>query len=118
MIKGADLRKRHAPAATDEIVKVDGRLDAGAARRLAKSVVRILRAGLRRCTIDLSAVDAVDSAGVGALMGTIRKMEESGGTAVVVCANPTIRRLFEISGIARLVRVVPNLADVRQIFAA
>ena len=118
MIKGADLRKRHAPAATDEIVKVDGRLDAGAGRRIAKSVVRILRAGLRRCTIDLSAVDAVDSAGVGALMGTIRKMEESGGTAVVVCANPTIRRLFEISGIARLVRVVPNLADVRQIFAA
>lgn len=117
MTKGA-LRKRHTSIPTDEIVKVDGRLDAGSARRLAKSVVRVLRAGLHRCTIDLSAVDAVDSAGVGALMGAIRKLEEASATVVVVCASPTVRRLFEISGIARLVRVVPNLADVQQIFAA
>jgi anti-anti-sigma factor len=103
---------------TDDVVAIDGRLDSSAARCLARSVIRLLRSGLRRCTFDLSAVDAVDSAGVGALMGSIRKMEEAGGTAVIVCANPTVRRLFEISGITRLVRVVPRLADARQTSAA
>lgn len=110
--------KRRPCISTDDVVAIDGRLDAGAARCLARSVVRLLHAGLRRCTFDLSAVDAVDSAGVGALMGSIRKVEEVGGTAVVVCANPTIRRLFEIAGITRFVRVVPTLADVRGTSAA
>jgi anti-anti-sigma factor len=112
------LRKPRPCIATDDVVTIDGRLDATAARCLARSVTRLVQAGLRRCTFDLSGVDAVDSAGVGALMGSIRRLEEAGGTAVLVCRNPTIRRLFEITGIARLVRVVPSLAHVREIFAA
>jgi len=113
------VRNRRARASVaNEVVSVDGRLDASSARGLVRSVSRLLAAGFRRCTIDLSAVDAVDSAGFGSLMGSVRKIEEAGGTAIVVCANPTVRRLFEIAGITRLVHVVRRLSDAAQVPAA
>jgi len=111
-------RKRRVDFAPTEVVSIDGHLDANSARGLMRAIRRLLQSGLRRCILDLTAVDAVDSAGFGTLIGSVRKIEEAGGTSIVVCANPTVRRLFEIAGVTRFVPVVSNFSDVREIFAA
>ena len=55
--------------------------------------------------IDLSAVPFMDSAGLGALIGGIRRARESGGDVAVCCNRPTLVRLLHTTGFDRIVTV-------------
>ncbi len=55
--------------------------------------------------IDLSNVPFMDSAGLGALIGGIRRTRESGGEVAVACGRPTLTRLLHTTGFDRLVPV-------------
>jgi anti-anti-sigma factor len=48
-------------------------------------------------------VPFVDSAGLGALIGAIRRVREVGGEVVVACPCPTLTRLFDTPGFDRIV---------------
>src|SRR5680860_1058187 len=47
-----------------------------------------------RLLIDLSEVPFMDSAGLGALIGGIRRAREHGGEVAVACSRPTLTRLL------------------------
>jgi anti-anti-sigma factor len=115
--KGALVATRRRSPITDTIV-IGPRLDASCAKRLSRSVGRVLESGLRDCTIDMSGVETADSVGFGALIAALRKLGAVGAYVAVVCANPTVRRLFEVAGITRLVPVVSRLDDARSLRAA
>lgn len=103
------LRDRIAPTT----IVVGRRLDATSAKRFGRSIAKLVAAGARECIIDMSEVEALDSSGFGSLIAAFRKMEEVGGSVIVVCNNPTICRLFEIAGISRIVPVVTTIAAAR-----
>ncbi len=65
--------------------------------------------GVPRLIIDLSAVPFMDSAGLGALIGGIRKVRDSEGEVVVACSRPTLTRLLHTTGFDRIVTVTENL---------
>ena len=56
--------------------------------------------------IDLSGVPFMDSAGLGALIGGIRKIREAEGEVVVVCDRPAVLRLLHTTRFDRMVTVV------------
>lgn len=58
-----------------------------------------------RVVIDLSDVPFMDSAGLGALIGGIRKIRESGGRITVACSRPNLMRLLHTTGFDRIVPV-------------
>lgn len=58
-----------------------------------------------RLLIDLSEVPFMDSAGLGALIGGIRRVRESGGEVAVACARPALTRLLHTTGFDRIVSV-------------
>jgi anti-sigma B factor antagonist len=64
-----------------------------------------------RMVIDLSAVPFVDSAGLGALIGGIRRTRELGGHVAVACTRPTLVRLLRTSGFDRIVTVAESVAE-------
>jgi anti-sigma B factor antagonist len=64
-----------------------------------------------RLVIDLSAVPFMDSAGLGALIGGIRRAREAGGDVAVACSRPTLTRLLHTTGFDRIVPVTENLDD-------
>jgi anti-anti-sigma factor len=101
-----------------EIVQVGTRLVASNAKRFGRSMLRLAQRSAVLCIIDMSDVDVVDSSGFGSLIAAIRKVEEAGGAAAIVCTNPTVRRLFEVAGITRIVPVVTHVADARTILEA
>ncbi len=101
-----------------EIVEVGSRLVASNAKRFARSMARMLGRTSVLCIIDMSDVEVVDSSGFGSLISAVRKVEEGGGAAAVVCTNPTVRRLFEVAGVTRIVPVVTRIADARAILHA
>ena len=61
--------------------------------------------------IDLSGVPFVDSAGLGALIGGIRRIRELGGQVAVVCSRPTLARLLRSTGFDRIVTVAETVAE-------
>lgn len=62
-----------------------------------------------RLLIDLSAVPFMDSAGLGALIGGIRRAREAGGEVAVACSRPTLTRLLHTTGFDRIVPVTETL---------
>jgi anti-sigma B factor antagonist len=64
-----------------------------------------------RLLIDLSSVPFMDSAGLGALIGGIRRARESGGEVAVACSRPTLTRLLHTTGFDRIVPVTETVDD-------
>ena len=61
--------------------------------------------------IDMSEVPFVDSAGLGALIGGIRRARESGGDVAVCCNRPTLVRLLHTTGFDRIVTVADTVDE-------
>jgi anti-sigma B factor antagonist len=65
----------------------------------------------RYLLIDLSSVPFMDSAGLGALIGGIRRAREAGGDVAVACSRPTLTRLLHTTGFDRIVPVKETVED-------
>lgn len=61
--------------------------------------------------IDLSAVPFMDSAGLGALIGGIRRARENGGEVAVACSRATLTRLLHTTGFDRIVPVTETVDE-------
>jgi anti-sigma B factor antagonist len=62
-------------------------------------------ASTQRLLIDLSSVPFMDSSGLGALIGGIRRAREADGDVTVACSRPTLTRLLHTTGFDRIVSV-------------
>ena len=58
-----------------------------------------------RVAIDLPPTEFCDSTGLGVLIGARRRLSDSGGSIVVVCANPRIRKLLDLTGLDKVLDV-------------
>jgi anti-sigma B factor antagonist len=61
--------------------------------------------------LDLSGVTFVDSAGLGALIGSIRRTRELGGQVAVACTRPNLVRLLRSVGFDRIVIIAETVAE-------
>ena len=67
---------------------------------------------------DLSGVPFLDSAGLGALIGAVRRIRETGGEAAVCGPRPSVNRALEIVGLHRIVGVASSVADAIELLSA
>ena len=70
-------------------------------------------ASLGNVIIDLSEVPFMDSAGLGALAGGIRRTRDAGGEIVVSCNRATLVRLLQTTGFDKIVSVVDTVDEAR-----
>jgi anti-sigma B factor antagonist len=116
--KKATITHRRRRETIGDAIRVDRRLDADTAKRFMRSMTKLVDSGLRECIIDMSQTEAVDSSGSGSLVAAARKMSDVGGAVAIVCTNATVRRLFEIAGITRLVPVFSRIEEARAVVAS
>jgi anti-sigma B factor antagonist len=86
-----------------------GELESYTVSQFREALAETVPAG--RLLIDLSGVSFVDSAGLGALIGGIRRARELGGQVVVACSRPTLIRLLRTTGFDRIVVVAETVAE-------
>ena len=67
--------------------------------------------------IDLSDVPFMDSAGLGALIGGIRRTREAGGEVAVACSRASLTRLLHTTGFDRIVPVSESVDEAAQALA-
>jgi anti-sigma B factor antagonist len=87
------------PAGADGVVvAAAGELHMSTAPALGAHLRAAVRDGASRLVIDLSAVQFIDSTGLGVLLNASREIARAGGELALVCSNPTVLRLFTITG--------------------
>ncbi len=68
-------------------------------------------AGTGGLVVDLSDVPFMDSAGLGALIGGIRRIRDAGSDVAVVCDRPAVLRLLHTTRFDRMVTVVSRHSE-------
>jgi anti-sigma B factor antagonist len=91
-----------------------GELDAFTVSQFRQALAEI--ASKPRLVIDMSGVPFVDSAGLGALIGGIRRARELGGDVVVVCNRPSLVRTLRTTGFDRIVTMTETVDEAKEAF--
>ena len=97
--------------ATIAAIGVHGEIDAFTAPKLKQEIIRQMEGGIVRLAIDLSEVNYIDSAGLGALIGGLTRIRDRGGRLALICPVPRITRIFEITGLNRIFDLVSDEAS-------
>jgi anti-anti-sigma factor len=81
------------------------RLDAAAARDFKSGVEASWRTGITQVVLDLSAVEFVDSSGVGALLNVYRRLPQGTGSARLRGVRPGVQAVLELLRLHRLFEI-------------
>ncbi len=83
-------------------VTVRGDVDLSTTPRLRRAFLDLDSAGHTRLEVDLQRVEFLDSAGIGVLIGALRRARRAGGDLVVGAAGPEVGQLFALLGLDRV----------------
>jgi anti-sigma B factor antagonist len=92
------------------VVEISGRLHLGNSLTYAENAItRLIEGGSRKLVIDLAKLEYIDSSGLGMLIFSGGRMEESGGQMRVAGAGGSVARVFDISHAGRVLQFDPDL---------
>ena len=90
------------------IAAVTGGVDIFTVALLRECLFELADSG-RTLIVDLNRVTFIDSAGLGALVGTARRAVEYGGSMHAVCARQQTRKLLWLTGVDRRIPLAATL---------
>ncbi|MCW3020815.1 MAG: hypothetical protein JWR30_137 [Conexibacter sp.] len=79
------------------IVAVAGEIHVSTAPEFSGLLTASIESGRTRLVLDLTDVVFIDSTGLSVLLNALRRVTRAGGGMSLVCTNPTVLRLFEIT---------------------
>jgi anti-sigma B factor antagonist len=82
------------------VVVLRGDLDVATAPDLRETLVEVIDEGAR-IVIDMQAVEFLDSAGLGILVGGLKRARARGGDLELVCSNSEVLKPLELTGLDR-----------------
>jgi anti-sigma B factor antagonist len=82
-----------------DIVSVSGEIHVSTAPRFRLALDEVIARGDGTLVLDLSAVEFIDSTGLSVLLNGLRLLNQRNGSMALVCTNPTVLRLFEITSL-------------------
>ncbi|HEY1538897.1 MAG TPA: STAS domain-containing protein [Solirubrobacteraceae bacterium] len=81
------------------VVSISGEIHMTTAPDLSEHLTRTIDAGNTALVLDLSGVEFIDSTGLSVLLTALRRLSQSDGSLALVCANPTVLRLFHVTSL-------------------
>jgi anti-sigma B factor antagonist len=95
-----NIAVRHNGRAT--ILELKGEVDAYTSARFREVMVETIENGGANLVISMLSVEYIDSSGLGALVGGLKRASENDGKIVIVCDQPQVRKVFEITGLEKV----------------
>jgi len=91
------------------VVRLAGELDHHEAEALRKKWKDMIYENpIKHVILNLESVTFMDSSGLGVILGRYKEVLQLGGEMVVCSISPQIKRLFEISGLFKIVKLAEN----------
>jgi len=102
-----ELSEEESPTGT-HVINVRGEIHVQTAPRFAQRLSDAIDKGKTAIVLDLTAVEFIDSTGLSVLLGGLRQVVQAQGRMALVCANPTVLRLFEITSLDETFDIFPE----------
>lgn len=99
------------PVGDCAVLQVTGEVDAYTAPMLREQIRELAAKGAVHLIADLGQVSFLDSTGLGALIGGLKRLREAGGSLTLVIIAPRILRLFQITGLTKVLAIQPSVAE-------
>jgi anti-sigma B factor antagonist len=109
-----ELEISHVQEGDLDVLAPQGEVDLASYTRLRDRIGELIDSGRARLVIDLSGTAFLDSTALGALIGGRRKAYAAGGSFAIVCDNPQLLRLFEVTKLDLVFNVLPSLDHWRR----
>jgi anti-sigma B factor antagonist len=99
------------------IAAVTGEIDISTVAQLREHLFELADHGAT-LIVDLNRVTFIDSAGLGALVGTAKRAAAHGGSLHAVCARPQTRKLLWLTGVERRIPLTATVDGALMLMAA
>ena len=76
------------------VISIFGEVDMGSSPQLRTKIIRSVNEGHVNLILDLTSVDFLDSAGLGTIIGALRRVRSQNGDLLLVCPEERIQRIF------------------------
>jgi anti-sigma B factor antagonist len=86
----------------ETVLTAAGELDVNTAPELRERLAGLINAGALRISIDLAAIRFIDSTALSVLVSALKRLRQVDGDLQLVSPIPSVRRVFEITGLTRL----------------
>ncbi|WP_062046521.1 anti-sigma F factor antagonist [Bacillus sp. JCM 19034] len=90
------------------LVRLIGELDHHTAEELRAQVEERLKRDVKHIVLNLEQLSFMDSSGLGVILGRYKQVKAIGGEMVVCAISPAVKRLFELSGLFKIIRLEEN----------
>ncbi len=91
------------------LVRLVGELDHHTAELLRDQVEDQLESGkVKHLVLNLGQLSFMDSSGIGVILGRYKQIRAIDGEMVVCAISPAVKRLFEMSGLFKIIRLEEN----------
>ncbi|WP_420038586.1 anti-sigma F factor antagonist [Parageobacillus thermoglucosidasius] len=88
------------------IIRLSGELDHHTAEELREKATDALeRESIRHIVLNLEHLTFMDSSGLGVILGRYKQIKNLGGEMIVCSISPTVKRLFDMSGLFKIIRL-------------
>ena len=89
------------------LVRLTGELDQCSASGIRRDLDTLISdPRVRHLVIDLNDMPFMDSSGLGVILGRYRTMLLRGGTVALMHLSPQVRRVYDLSGMAKIIPVI------------
>lgn len=93
------------------VIDLAGEVDAYTSSRFREVMLDVIEGGTSRIVVSMRNVDYIDSSGLGALVGGLKRISERSGKIVLVCEKPQVRKVFEITGLEKVFQIFESEKD-------
>jgi len=93
------------------VVGVVGEIDVYTAPALRERLNDLVAAGHYRLVVDLTAVEFLDSTGLGVLVGGLNRVRNHDGSLHLVCSQEKILKVFRITGLTKVFPIHATLSE-------
>ena len=99
-----------------KVLRPEGDLDVYTVGSLRDALGSIVELDTPKVVVDLDSVPFMDSSGLGALMGGVRRLREAGGDLAISCTREQHLKLFTITGFGEGVSIAPTVEEAAKGF--
>ena len=98
------------PGEGAHIIRVRGEIHVSTAPEFAQRLSGAIESGRTAIVLDMAGVEFIDSTGLSVLLNGLRLVNQMQGRMAIVCANPTVLRLFQITSLDDTFDIFPDRA--------
>jgi len=100
------------------LVKIVGSIDSLTAGDLSASLTKEIEGGARQLVVDMSGIDYTSSAGVRALLGTVKLARQHGGDLRLAAAQKGVYKVLELTGLTSILQSYDGVDEAMASFGA